>query len=146
MDREQIRAWVATRRQPILTQTFHEIIALHHIDDLLAAIDELTAKSVVIDATVAAFAGDKSAVVRSLQARIDELTAENKELKLDLAAAEHYTTDDAASPARLCVKCRCPWPCEFTSVPAQGYGRTGGGPGAVMDRSHVRPVKEATNA
>ena len=45
---------------------------------------------------------------------LDELTAENKELKLDLAAAEHYTTDDLTSPARLCVKCRCPWPCEFT--------------------------------
>ena len=40
------------------------------------AIDELTAKSVVIDATVAAFAGDKSAVVRSLRARIDDLTAQ----------------------------------------------------------------------
>jgi hypothetical protein len=47
---------------------------------------------------------------------LDELTAENKKLKLDLAAAEHYTTDDLTSPARLCVKCRCPWPCEFTSV------------------------------
>jgi hypothetical protein len=37
--------------------------------------------------------------VPDLLAAIDELTAENKELKLDLAAAEHYTT--------LCVKCRC---------------------------------------
>ena len=52
----------------------------------------------------------------ALLAAIDELTTENKELKLDLAAAEHYTTDDLTSPARLCVKCRCPWPCEFTSV------------------------------
>jgi hypothetical protein len=66
-------------------------------------------------------------ITRMLTA-LDELTAENKKLKLDLAAAEHYTTDDLTSPARLCVKCRCPWPCEFTSVPAQGYGRTGGGP------------------
>jgi len=43
---EQIRAWVATRRQPVprlLTQTSYESTALHHIDDLLAAIDELTA-------------------------------------------------------------------------------------------------------
>jgi hypothetical protein len=69
-----------------------------------------------------------SIVVPALLTAIDELTAENKKLKLDLAAAEHYTTDDLTSPARLCVKCRCPWPCEFTSVPAQGYGRTGGGP------------------
>lgn len=52
----------------------------------------------------------------ALLAAIDDLEAENKELKLDLAAAEHYTTDDLTSPARLCVKCRCPWPCEFTSV------------------------------
>jgi hypothetical protein len=66
--------------------------------------------------------------VPGLLAALDELEAENKKLKLDLAAAEHYTTDDLTSPARLCVKCRCPWPCEFTSVPAQGYGRTGGGP------------------
>ena len=44
-------------------------------------------------------------ITRMLTA-LDELTAENKELKLDLAAAEHYTTDDLTSPARLCVKCR----------------------------------------
>ena len=66
--------------------------------------------------------------ISDLLAAIDDLEAENKKLKLDLAAAEHYTTDDLTSPARLCVKCRRPWPCEFTSVPAQGYGRTGGGP------------------
>src|ERR1039458_8032356 len=69
---EQIKAWAATRRKPgLLTQTSYESTVLHHIDGLLAA--------------------------------IDELETENKELKLDLAAAEHYTTDDLTSPARFCV-------------------------------------------
>ena len=61
--------------------------------------------------------------IPNLLAALDELEAENKELKLDLAAAEHYTTDDLTSPARLCVKCRRPWPCEFTSVQV-GKNRT----------------------
>ena len=48
---EQIRAWVATRRQPVprlLTQTSYESTALHHIDDLLAAIDDLEAEKAAV--------------------------------------------------------------------------------------------------
>ena len=67
------------------------------------------------------------AELRAARAEKDELTAENKELKLDLAAAEHYTTDDLTSPARLCVKCRCPWPCEFTFRAVVGPGGKSGG-------------------
>ena len=61
--------------------------ALEYGSALLAAIDELTAQR-------------------------DAVLAENAELKLDLDAAKHYTTDDLTSPARFCVECREPWPCE----------------------------------
>jgi hypothetical protein len=50
---EQIRAWVATRRQPVprlLTQTSYESTALHHIDDLLAAIDDLEVRNAKLEA------------------------------------------------------------------------------------------------
>ncbi len=87
MDREQIREWIAQDWVKNPAGPSDTYVFIEDIHNLLAAIDELTAKSVVIDATVAAFAGDKSAVVRSLQARIDDLEAENIKLEKVVEAA-----------------------------------------------------------
>jgi hypothetical protein len=72
---EQIRAWVATRRQPVprlLTQTSYESTALHHIDDLLAAIDELTQQKG--EMTMETF--DRQAVLAKAEEVLDEARSE----------------------------------------------------------------------
>ena len=95
---EQIRAWVATRRQPVprlLTQTSYESTALHHIDDLLAAIDELEATVTVAESEIA-----------ELEAARDRVLALHKKQY----AGPFQSTP--AGPRYWCEECNVTWPCE----------------------------------